>query len=77
NPFNATTTITYQLPEASSVNLAIYNLSGQKVAALEDGFRNAGEYSVTWDASNYSSGVYFYKLEVGGEVFTKRMTLLK
>ncbi|MBD3233298.1 MAG: T9SS type A sorting domain-containing protein [candidate division Zixibacteria bacterium] len=77
NPFNATTTITYQLPEAGSVNLAIYNLSGQKVATLEDGFRNAGKHSVSWDASNYSSGIYFYKLVVGDRVITKRMTLLK
>ncbi|MBD3232359.1 MAG: T9SS type A sorting domain-containing protein [candidate division Zixibacteria bacterium] len=77
NPFNAATTITYQLPESGNVNLSVYNLSGQKVATLEDGHRNAGEHSATWDASNYSSGIYFYKLTAGDRVITKRMTLLK
>ncbi|MBD3233312.1 MAG: T9SS type A sorting domain-containing protein [candidate division Zixibacteria bacterium] len=77
NPFNASTTIKYQLPEAGNVNLEVCNLMGQKVATLTDGFQEAGQHTVIWDASGYSSGVYFYKLEVGGEVFTKRMTLLK
>ncbi|MBD3233834.1 MAG: T9SS type A sorting domain-containing protein [candidate division Zixibacteria bacterium] len=77
NPFNAATNITYQLTGAGNVNLAVYNLAGQKVATLEDGFKNAGEHSATWDASNYSSGIYFYKLSVDDRVFTKRMTLLK
>ncbi|MBD3232429.1 MAG: T9SS type A sorting domain-containing protein, partial [candidate division Zixibacteria bacterium] len=77
NPFNATTTFTYQLREARNVSLCIYNLAGQKIATLVDGEKSTGEYSVTWDASEYASGVYFYKLEVGGKEFTKRMTLLK
>ncbi|MBD3232668.1 MAG: T9SS type A sorting domain-containing protein, partial [candidate division Zixibacteria bacterium] len=77
NPFNATTAITYQLPEACIVNLDIYNLAGQRVASLESGFRKRGEYSVTFDASNYSSGIYFYRLTAGERMFTKRMMLLK
>ncbi|MBD3232237.1 MAG: T9SS type A sorting domain-containing protein, partial [candidate division Zixibacteria bacterium] len=77
NPFNAATTITYQLPEAGNINIAIYNLSGQKIATLVNGVEPAGEYSVTWDASEYASGLYFYKLKVGDEIITKRMTLLK
>jgi len=77
NPFNATTTITYQLPEAGNVTLEVYNLMGQKVETLVNGYNEAGVHSVTWDAANYSSGVYFYKLNAGNKVFTARATLLK
>ncbi len=77
NPFNAATTITYQLPEASVIKLDIFNLLGQKIAGLVDGFKHAGVHTATWSASNYSSGIYFYKLSVGDRVITKRMTLLK
>ncbi len=77
NPFNATTTISYNLPIAGNVKLQVYNLLGQRVAVLVDGNLDSGEHTVTWDASDYSSGVYFYKLIVGDKMFTKRMTLLK
>jgi hypothetical protein len=77
NPFNTTTTIEYSLPSAGNVNLEIYNLLGQKVATLVDGWTDAGRHSVNWDASSYSSGIYFYKLTVGDKVFTRRMILLK
>jgi len=77
NPFNATTTITYALPSAGNVNLDVYNLAGQRVATLVNGYNEAGQHSITWDAANYSSGIYFYKLIAGENVFVKRMTLLK
>ena len=77
NPFNATATITYETPVAGNVSLDIYNLLGQKVATLVNGNNQAGQHNVIWDASSYSSGVYFYKLSAGDQVFTKRMTLLK
>ncbi|MBD3170361.1 MAG: T9SS type A sorting domain-containing protein [candidate division Zixibacteria bacterium] len=77
NPFNANTTIGYSLPEAANVQLEVYNLMGQKVETLHDGYMPAGEHQVNWDASHYSSGVYFYRLTAGDRVFTKRMTLLK
>jgi len=77
NPFNATTTITYDVPLAGIVTLDVFNLMGQKVAILVDGKVEAGQHSVTWDAENYSSGIYFYKLTAGGKTFNKRMTLLK
>jgi len=77
NPFNASTTVTFELPIDSNVSLEVYNLIGQKVAVLADGYTQAGKHSVTWDASNQSSGVYFYKLLTDENVSTKRMTLLK
>jgi len=77
NPFNATTVIEYQLPEAREVTLEVYNLLGEKVAALVNGLEEAGYKSVKWDASEISSGIYFYKLSAGDLTETKRMILVK
>ncbi len=77
NPFNLTTEIKYQLPEAAHVKLVIYNSLGQEVAQLVDTRQTIGLYSVTWDASKYSSGTYIYKLEAGDFIQTKRMVLIK
>ncbi|MBD3234790.1 MAG: T9SS type A sorting domain-containing protein [candidate division Zixibacteria bacterium] len=77
NPFNPTTSIEFILPAQANVKLEIYDIMGRMVATLADGAYGAGEHSVVWDASDYSSGVYFYRLEAGDEVVTKRMTLLK
>lgn len=77
NPFNAQTQIKFDIPEESDINLTVYNIAGRKIADLVDGSLPAGTHSVSWDASTYSSGIYFYKLTVGNRVFTKRMTLLK
>lgn len=77
NPFNAATTISFDLQTAGDVFLDIYNLMGQRVASLVNGYREAGAYEVKWDAFDIPSGVYFYKLTAGGKSITKRMTLLK
>ncbi len=77
NPFNAQTTISFDVPTAGNVSLEVYNIMGQKVATLVKGNIEAGSHTVIWDAGNYSSGIYFYKLTAGNKVFTKRMTLLK
>jgi len=77
NPFNATTTFNYSLSKDADVHLEVYNLMGQKVETLINGLQNAGFKTIKWDASSYSSGVYFYKLSTGEQTFTKRMTLLK
>ncbi|MBD3235006.1 MAG: T9SS type A sorting domain-containing protein [candidate division Zixibacteria bacterium] len=77
NPFNATTNIEYRLPESGHVSLEIFNLLGQRITTLIDSEFEAGRHTVKWDASNYSSGIYFYKLTAGDNVYTKRMTLLK
>jgi len=77
NPFNARTTISFVLPEAGEVQLTIYDLLGRRIEVLEDGYMQAGTHAVTWDASDISSGVYFYRLQAGDRVETKRMVLLK
>ncbi|TET68961.1 MAG: T9SS type A sorting domain-containing protein, partial [Candidatus Zixiibacteriota bacterium] len=77
NPFNATTTIYYQVPAHSHVKLEVYNLLGQKVATLVDERQQAGYKSVNWDASEVSSGLYFYKLTAGDYIETRRMMLVK
>ena len=77
NPFNASTVIQYELPRTAHVRLEVYNLFGQKVATLVDSEQQAGHQSVTWDASQLSSGLYFYKLTAGDFSETKRMILVK
>jgi len=77
NPFNARTTIKYQLPVESHVKLEVYNLLGRKVATLVNEQEKAGYRSVVWDASEVSSGLYFYKLIAGDYTETKRMMLVK
>jgi len=77
NPFNASTVIEYQLPAACEVKIEVYNLLGEKVATLVDGEQEAGYRSVTWDASEVSSGLYFYKLTAGDYTNTRRMMLVK
>ena len=77
NPFNPVTTIEYSLPRSGEVSLIIFNLLGEEVARLVDGFQPAGEHNTAWNASNVSSGIYFYRLGVGNFVETKKMILLK
>jgi hypothetical protein len=77
NPFNPSTQIKFFLPEKNRVKLAVYNVVGQKVAELTNGVVAAGEHSVTWTATDVPSGIYIYQLEVGSEVFTRKMTLIK
>jgi len=77
NPFNPSTTIEYTVPQISHVNLSVYNLLGQKVAILIDGVREKGTYRYNFDASNLPAGNYFYKLEAGKIVLTKKMILIK
>jgi len=77
NPFNPATTIKYQLPKSGLVQLKIFNLLGSEVAVLVNEVKTEGEYSVNFDASNLSSGVYLYKLTAGSFVETKKLILLK
>lgn len=77
NPFNPTTKITYSIPEEGYVNLTVYNVLGKQVETLVSENKTAGTYEVTFDASKLSSGVYFYKLNSGRNVITKKMLLVK
>ncbi len=77
NPFNPSTTIKYSLPSNSTVSLKVYNLVGQEVATLINSYQSSGEYTVSFNASNLSSGVYFYRLESGSFNVVKKMLLIK
>ena len=77
NPFNPSTVISYQLPTGGYVTLKLYNTLGQEVATLVDGIQDAGFKSVTFDASQLPSGVYFYRLQAGAIVQNRKMLLVK
>jgi hypothetical protein len=82
NPFNPTTTIRFALAEPARVRLTVWNVRGQRVAELADGLFNAGPQEVMWDGRNedgrqVASGIYFYRLEAGRTVLTKKMTLIR
>ncbi|NOY57549.1 MAG: T9SS type A sorting domain-containing protein, partial [Calditrichaeota bacterium] len=81
NPFNPATTIRYQLPQVSKVQLQIYNIMGQLVRTLVDGEKEPGYHAVTWDGHNNTgmsvgSGIYYYRLIAGEHVMVKKMALL-
>jgi len=82
NPFNPTTSIEFALPEASDVSLEIYNLLGQKVRTLVNGYVPAGYINTSWDGldqngNELSSGTYIYRLKTSEEFFTMKMVLMK
>ena len=77
NPFNSSTLISYQLPRAGRVKLAIFNVAGQLVEILVDGMRPAGYHSVCWQAKDLSAGVYFCRIEAGAYYAMKKLLYLK
>ena len=78
NPFNPVTNISYSLPLSGNVSLVIYNLLGEEVSRLVDDIQlQAGDYNTSWDASNMTSGIYFYRLTAGDFVRMRKMVLLK
>ncbi len=77
NPFNPSTVISYDIPQQSHVRLAVYDLLGRKIDMLINETQTPGSYKATWDASRFSSGVYFYHLETDRRMLTRRMTLIK
>ncbi len=77
NPFNPSTTINYFIPNSGLTTIKIYNLLGQEVMTLVNQVQNSGSYSVTFDASHLTSGVYMYQLQSGNASITKKMMLLK
>jgi hypothetical protein len=77
NPFNPNTTIKFSMPEAGNVKLTIYNILGQEVKTLVNEYKEAGLYTVNFDAENLNSGLYIYKLQVNDFTQTHKMTLIK
>jgi len=82
NPFNPETTIAYTLPEASKVQITIYNVLGQHVKTLVNEFKPVGDYSVKWDVTNddgvkLTSGVYIYRMQAGSFIESKKLMMMK
>jgi len=77
NPFNNSTVIKYSIPQEGLVTLKVYNLLGEEVAGLVNDTKQTGNYEVSFDATGLPSGVYFYRLQEGNFVETKKMVLMK
>ncbi len=77
NPFNASTVARFELRDASQVKLAVYDIMGQEVAVLAEGYYPAGTHQMVWDAVEMASGVYFARLEAGRTINTQKLLLLK
>jgi hypothetical protein len=77
NPFNPSTEISYNLPAPGHVSLKIFDLLGREIETLVDAFQGAGQKSVSWNAGNLSSGVYFYRLQAGRFSQTKKLLRLQ
>jgi hypothetical protein len=77
NPFNPSTIINYEIPKSSFVKLRVYDIHGREITTLVNEQKPAGRYNVTFNASKYSSGIYFYRIETGSFSQIKKMVLLK
>jgi hypothetical protein len=77
NPFNPSTTIRYELPRSSEVRLSVFDILGREVSVLVNERRDAGVHEVKFDGSNFSSGVYFYRLQAGNFVQSKKLAIVK
>ncbi len=77
NPFNPTTVIEFAIPTTETVSLKIYDVLGREVATLLNERRNAGVHRINFNATNLSSGTYFYRLQAGTFTQTKKMILVK
>ncbi len=77
NPFNPTTSIKYAIPTAGVVTIAVYNTLGERVRVLVNGYKQAGEYQVEFNAGNLPSGIYFYRMKAGNFNEVRKLILLK
>ena len=77
NPFNPTTTIKFSVPKSAFVKIAVYDIAGREIETLVNESLQAGTYQANWNAAEYTSGVYFYKLVTDGYSETKKMVLVK
>jgi hypothetical protein len=77
NPFNPITNIKFQVPKAGHVKIFVYNILGQRVATLLDKEMKVGKHLVTFNATRFATGIYFYRIQTDGFMQTKKMMLLK
>jgi hypothetical protein len=77
NPFNPTTALSYQLSANSLVSLRVYDTAGRLVAELVNGWRDAGDHEITFDASGLPSGIYLARLSADGFTQTQKLVLMK
>ncbi|HEX2866948.1 MAG TPA: alpha-amylase family glycosyl hydrolase [Ignavibacteriales bacterium] len=77
NPFNPSTTIRYTIDKSGPVSLKVYDILGKEVEVLDEGIKNAGSYTATFNASRYASGIYICRLQSEGRAITMKMMLLK
>ena len=77
NPFNPLTKISFEIAQAGNISLDVYDISGNRISSLMNGFQNAGSYSVEFSADYLPTGVYFYRLQAGNWIDTKKMLIIK
>ena len=77
NPFNPSTKIRYSVPQSSNVTIKVFDILGNEIETLVNEEKPVGTYEITWYAANLPSGIYFYKLQAGSFVETKKMILIK
>ena len=77
NPFNVSTTISYQLPYESFVNLSIYDITGREIACIAQGYMSPGMYNIEFNANHLTSGVYFARFEAGETREVRKLLLIK
>ena len=77
NPFNPVTNIKYSVPYSNFISLKVYNILGEEVATLFEGYRQPGNYQVIFDGSELASGVYFYNLKTNSFTATKKLILIR
>ena len=80
NPFNPVTTLRFDIPDldiTEKIHLSIFDLKGREIALLIHGYKSPGSYKFRWNARNHSSGVYFARLRMGGQVKTQKIILMK
>ena len=77
NPFNPVTTLSFKLPMDSQVSIQVYNVQGRLIETLADHNMQAGYHSITWNADQHSSGMYFVKMIAGDQISTQKLLLVK
>ncbi|SMO55163.1 T9SS type A sorting domain-containing protein [Gracilimonas mengyeensis] len=77
NPFNPTTTISYDVPEATNVTLTVFDITGRQVAELVNGRKSAGTHTIEWNATQFATGIYLYRITAGNFTAVRKLTLIK